>query len=158
MAKSNLVFVTIVVLFVFTSLVVVKDASATISSPTPITGSQLPPTTASPTSPPTYTTPQTVPISPNAEYQINQVKSGVVVSDSLTNETESQQQLQANQGYWRYGGDAPLENAPYVFFRNTTGLYIGAEAPSNGTWAGYYAVTRNTTATLFHAIVSTPLH
>src|SRR5437588_4190719 len=44
---------------------------------------------------------------------INQVQSGLVVSDSLTNETETQQQLQANPGYWTYAGDAPTRKAPY---------------------------------------------
>src|SRR5207302_531997 len=84
-------------------------------------------------------------------------RSGLVVSDPLNNETKTQQQLQANPGYWTYGGDAPLENAPYAVYRDTQGLHVGVQAPSNGTWAGYYALTKHTTAMLFHARISTPV-
>ncbi|MDE1829115.1 MAG: fibronectin type III domain-containing protein [Thaumarchaeota archaeon] len=89
---------------------------------------------------------------------INLLQSGLVASDPLNNETESQQQLQTSNGYWRYGGDAIAENAPYDFYRDTQGLHIGAESPDkNGTYAGFYAITPNTNALLFHSIISTPL-
>jgi hypothetical protein len=68
----------------------------------------------------------------------------------------TQQQLQANPGYWRYGGDAPAENGSIAFSRDTQGLHIGVQSPANGTWAGYYAVTQDTKAMLFHSIVTTP--
>jgi len=89
-------------------------------------------------------------------YSINQVKSGLVASDPLNNETQTQQQLQANQKYWKYGGDAPALNAKYDFFKDTQGLHIGAQAPASGTYAGYYAVTPNTNAALFHAVITAP--
>jgi hypothetical protein len=101
------------------------------------------------------TVPITVPIS---LYTISQVKSGLVASDSLTNETETQQQLQTSQGYWKYGGDAPAENAPYAISRDTQGFHNGVQAPANGTWAGYYATTPNTPAELFHAVITTPVN
>jgi len=88
---------------------------------------------------------------------ISLAKHGLIISDSLENETETQQQLQANHGYWIYGGDAPNENAPYDFFRDAKGLHMGVKAPQDGTWAGYYAESQNTTGLLFHAIVTTPL-
>lgn len=97
-----------------------------------------------------------LPSLPLSPYSVDQVQSGVLVSDSLTNETMTQQQLQANPGYWTYGGDAPGENAPFAYSRDTQGLHIGAQAPANGTWAGYYAVTKDTPAMLFHSIVTAP--
>jgi fibronectin type III domain protein len=86
---------------------------------------------------------------------IKQVRSGLIASDPLNNETMTQQQLQSNPGYWKYGGDAPAENARYNFSRDTSGLHIGVQAPANGTWAGFYAVTPNTNAALFHAVIAT---
>ncbi len=68
----------------------------------------------------------------------------------------TQQQLQANPGYWSYYGSAPVENAPYTFSRDTQGLHIGVQAPANGTWAGFFAESPNTSAMLFHSIVSLP--
>src|SRR5579872_4633103 len=97
-----------------------------------------------------------LPSLPLSPYSVDQVQSGVVISDSLTNETETQQQLQANTGYWRYGGDAPAENGTVAFSRDMQGLHIGVQSPANGTWAGYYAVTRDTKAMVFHSIITTP--
>lgn len=88
---------------------------------------------------------------------IRLLKSGLLASDPLNNETETEQQLKANPGYWTYGGDAPNENAPYDFFRDLLGLHIGAQAPQDGIWAGYYAESQNTNGMLFHAIVNTPV-
>ncbi len=90
-------------------------------------------------------------------FSINQLKSGLIVSDPLNNETQTQQQLQANQGYWTYGGDAPAEGAPYAYFKDAQGLHIGVQAPSDNTWAGYYAESQNTQGKVFHAIITTPL-
>jgi hypothetical protein len=69
----------------------------------------------------------------------------------------TQEQLLANQNYWRYGGDAIAENAPYAFYKDTQGLHIGVQAPNAGTYAGFYAVTPNTNAMLFHAVITSPL-
>ena len=84
-------------------------------------------------------------------------KSGLLISDSLTNETQTQQQLQTTSKYWIYGGDAIAEKAPYTFWRNTQGLYTGVKAPSNATWAGIYAVSRNTPSMLYHSVITTPV-
>ncbi len=88
---------------------------------------------------------------------ITQIQSGLVASDSLANETKTQQQLQAESGYWAYAGDAPAEKAPYGFTRDTQGLHIGVQAPSSGTWAGFFAESPNTNAALFHSIITTPV-
>ena len=88
---------------------------------------------------------------------ISLAKSGLVVSDPLNNEIKTQQELQANPGYWYYNGDAPDLKANYTFFRDLQGLHVGAQAPANGTYAGFYAMSQNTNATLFHAVVSTPI-
>jgi hypothetical protein len=88
---------------------------------------------------------------------INKVRSGLVAFDPLNNETKSQQQLQANPGYWTYFGDAPALNAKYDYYKDTQGLHIGSQAPANGTWAGFYAESPNTSAMLFHSIVTTPV-
>lgn len=90
-------------------------------------------------------------------FTISKVKSGLVVSDPLDNETATQQQLAANSRYWVYGGDAPAEGAPYDFYRDTQGLHVGVQAPTDNTWAGYYAESQNTQGELFHAIITTPV-
>ncbi len=88
---------------------------------------------------------------------VTQVQSGLVASDSLTNETMTQQQLQSGNGYWAYAGDAPAEKAPYSFSRDTQGLHIDVQAPSSGTWAGFFAESPNTNAVLFHSVITTPV-
>ena len=84
-------------------------------------------------------------------------RSGLIASDSLTNETETQQQLQSNSGYWTYTGDAINENAPYQFSRDSSGLHIGVQAPKDGTYAGFFAESPNTNERLSHAIITEPL-
>jgi hypothetical protein len=151
---------TIMLLILLIPTTIVLARADLITAPSPIPENIIPQTGSS--------TPVIPLVTPNlgtvsisslsiSPYSIDQVKSGIVVSDSLTNETETQQQIQANPGYWRYGGDAPAENAPYAFSRDTQGLHIGVQAPSNGTWAGYYAVTQDTAAMLFHSIITTPV-
>ena len=105
-----------------------------------------------------YAPPSGCPTPPanTSQDSINKVQCGLYASDPLNNATLTQQQLQANQKYWIYGGDAPAENAPYAFYKDTQGLHIGVQAPSAGTYAGYYAVTPNTNAMLFHAVITSP--
>ncbi|MDE1862849.1 MAG: fibronectin type III domain-containing protein [Thaumarchaeota archaeon] len=90
-------------------------------------------------------------------YSINQTKSGLVASDSLKNETESQNQLLSNGGYWRYMGDAQQEGAPYSVSRDSQGLHMGVAAPSDGKWAGFFAVSPNHNAQVWNAVISTPV-
>jgi fibronectin type III domain protein len=90
---------------------------------------------------------------------IKMAKSGLVASDPLNNETKTQQQLQSNPRYWTYFGDAIAENAPHTFSKDTKGLHLGVQSPTSdgNTWAGFFAMTPNTSAALFHSVVSTPL-
>ena len=104
---------------------------------------------------PSNTASATTSAAPISTFTLSQ--SGLVASDSLTNETESQQQLQSSPGYWQYTGDAPSENAPYQFSRDGSGLHIGVQAPKDGTYAGFFAESPNTNATLFHSVITTPL-
>lgn len=90
-------------------------------------------------------------------YPITSVQSGLVVKDPLNNQTQNQQQLLTNSKYWIFGGDAPDENATYSVQEDKAGLHIGVKAPANGTWAGFYAASPDTNATLFHAVVTTPV-
>ena len=78
---------------------------------------------------------------------VTQTSSGLVASDSLTT---------GNTAYWYFGGDAVGEGAPYKYSENSSGLYIGVQATLPGHWAGIYAESPNTNATLFHAVLSLP--
>src|SRR6185437_11627046 len=91
-------------------------------------------------------------------HTITRSQSGLVASDPLNNETKTQQEIFANQQYWKDGGDAIAENAPYEYSKDSQGLHIGVQAPANGTWAGMYSVTPNTNAMLFHSVVTTPVN
>ena len=91
-------------------------------------------------------------------HTITRSQSGLVASDPLNNETKTQQEIFANQQYWKDGGDAIAENAPYEYSKDSQGLHIGVQAPANGTWAGMYSVTPNTNAMLFHSVITTPVN
>jgi hypothetical protein len=147
-------------------LTVNPSAALTASGPTPIPGNLFPiPGTGTPIIP-VLPDLGTVPIAlpPVLLYSIDQTKSGLVASDPLNNEIKTQQELQANPGYWTYGGDAPVQTppAPYDFYKDLQGLHIGVQSTGNDTngnpkWAGYYAVSPITNARLFHAVITTPV-
>ncbi|HZS74515.1 MAG TPA: fibronectin type III domain-containing protein, partial [Candidatus Nitrosotalea sp.] len=82
---------------------------------------------------------------------------GLVVSDSLTNETMTKDQLLANQQFWRYGGSATVNNTPYDISRDPQGFHIGVQATNDGNWTGFYGVAPSSNAVLFHAVVTTPV-
>lgn len=74
------------------------------------------------------------------------VRSGLVASDSLTT---------GNTAQWKFGGDAASQpGAKLTYSEDSGGLHIGVQPPAGGTWSGYYAVSGNTSATLFHAVVT----
>ena len=93
----------------------------------------------------------------NATGTINKIQCGLYALDPLNNKTATQEQLTASSTYWVYGGDAPGENATYSYNEDPQGLHIGVQAPANGTYAGYYAVSPNSNAMLFHAVLTTPV-
>lgn len=131
----------------------------TVSGPTPIPTNLLPIPSSTGTSPVIPSLPDLGTVStalpPISIYSINKVTSGLVVSDSLTNETMSKDQLIANQNYWHYGGSATVNKTPFDISRDSQGLHIGVQANNDGNWTGYYAVTQNTNAAVFHAVVTT---
>jgi len=162
MGKYYTIFFSAVIISMLFAPITVNPSTAqaiTSTGPIPMPGNLIP--IPNPTSPPISSSlPNlgTVSIAlPVSVYSINQVRSGLSTSDPLNNEVKTQQQLQANQQFWTYGGDAPAENASFAFFKDTQGLHIDVKAPADGIWAGYYAVTPNTNAKLFHAVITTPV-
>ncbi len=157
MIKTRLIFSLMIVTIMLAPLTANTSAqAATTVGPIPIPGNIFAPTVIPVI--PNLPNLGTVSILPplGSLYSIKQVQSGLVASDPLNNETETQQQLQADQKYWVYGGDAPALNAPYDFYKNPQGLHIGVQSP-DGNWAGYYAVSPNTNAMLYHSIITTPV-
>jgi hypothetical protein len=65
------------------------------------------------------------------------------------------QQLESSK-YWTFSGDAPGEGALYNFYENSGGLHIGVEAVNASTYAGFFAVSPDTSFVLAHAKVTTP--
>jgi len=94
----------------------------------------------------------------NVIRNITQTKSGLIAFDPLNNETQTMQQLKANQRFWNYGGSAESlyePDAPFEYFKDSEGLHIGVQSPQQGNYSGYYAVTSLPNATLFHSIINT---
>lgn len=76
---------------------------------------------------------------------ISLVKSGLVVSDSLTT---------GDTSYW-----TPFSstiNTPLLrdYYEDSQGLHIGVQSPYSGKWVNYGLVSPDTTASLFHAVVT----
>ncbi|HET7337831.1 MAG TPA: fibronectin type III domain-containing protein, partial [Candidatus Nitrosotalea sp.] len=90
-------------------------------------------------------------------HSITLAQPGLVVSDSLTNETMTKDQLLANQQFWRYGGSATVNNTPYDISRDPQGFHIGVQAANDGNWTGFYGVAPSSNAVLFHAVITTPV-
>jgi len=88
-------------------------------------------------------------------HTIVNTQSGLVIADSLTNDTQTKSQLLANQNFWNYGGSATVNNTPYDLFKDSQGLHIGVQSP-DGNWTGFYGVAPPSNAVLFHAVVTTP--
>jgi hypothetical protein len=90
-------------------------------------------------------------------HSVTLAQPGLVVSDSLTNETMTKAQLLANQQFWRYGGSATVNNTPFDISRDPQGFHIGVQAGHDGNWTGFYGVAPSSSAVLFHAVVTTPV-
>lgn len=86
---------------------------------------------------------------------ITRTSPGLVASDSLTT-PKTKEQLQADStDLWTFGGSATVQNAPIDFFQDAQGMHIGVQAVSSGAFAGFFAVTPNFSAQLFHAVITT---
>src|SRR3989442_14334424 len=83
-----------------------------------------------------------------APGDVTQVKSGLVAADSLTT---------GNTTSWTFEGEATiLPGAKFTHSEDAQGLHIGVQAGASGQWPGLYAVTQNTSASLFHAFITLP--
>jgi hypothetical protein len=80
--------------------------------------------------------------------------SGLIVYDPLNNIT---MKTGDTSRYWRYGGSAQGQGAPFSYSEDTQGFHIGVRAKAPGMWAGFYAVTPLITAQLFHAVITEPV-
>ena len=162
MMKIQLAFYAIFMmsLLMMPSIVNPSAQALTLTGPTPIPTNLLPIPNSTSTSP---VVPNNVDLGtvstalPISIYSVNKVKSGLVASDSLINETMTKDQLLANQKYWHYGGSATVNNSPFDIFKNSQGFHIGVQSLADGSWTGYYGVTPNTNAVVFHAVITTPV-
>lgn len=93
---------------------------------------------------------------------MNKVKSGLFISDSLKNGNLTRAELfeKFNQKYnrvWTLYGSAIARKAPIDVYENTVdGLSLGIKTAVKGKWAGYFAMTRDDYASLFHAVLTIP--
>lgn len=76
---------------------------------------------------------------------VYKVQSGLVASDSLTT---------GDTSYWTPWGSTI--NTPLLrdFYEDSQGLHIGVQSPYSGKWVNYGALSPDTDATLFHAVVT----
>ena len=155
MNRSITIFGSLLVILLSTA--VINQSNAASVGPVQIPDEMLAPLV--PSTPPLTIEPDQLPIVSTIPvpslFTINKVKSGLVASDSLTNETANKEQLLANQPYWHYGGSATVLNAPYDIFKDSQGFHIGVQSLSDGEWAGFYGVTPNTDAMVFHSVITT---
>ena len=93
---------------------------------------------------------------------MSKVKSGLFISDSLKNGNLTRGDLfeKFNQKYnrvWTLYGSAIARKAPIDVYENTVdGLSLGIKTADKGKWAGYFAMTRDDYASLFHAVLTLP--
>jgi hypothetical protein len=93
---------------------------------------------------------------------MSKVKSGLFISDSLKNGNLTRGELfeKFNQKYnrvWTLYGSAIARKAPIDVYENTVdGLSLGIKTAVKGKWAGYFAMTRDDYASLFHAVLTIP--
>lgn len=83
--------------------------------------------------------------------QLSRSRSGLVAKDSLQSASG-----QTNSSFWNFSGDAIDEGAPYSYFENSTGLWLGVQSNGNPDWAGFYAESPNSNVMLYHAILTLP--
>src|SRR5438876_531987 len=82
-----------------------------------------------------------------ALYSFTPTQQGLVKQDTLTT---------GDTSYWTLSGSAVLQGAPTTYSEDAQGLHLGIKAAVSGQWAGYYAVSHDTSAYLFHAALTLP--
>jgi hypothetical protein len=96
-------------------------------------------------------------------YSIDKLKSGLDVFDSLNNGKlsrisvdQAEMPKQNKPSGWYFYGSAFGVKAPVTSYERRDGLLLGLKAANEGQWVSYYAMSPETNATVFHAIITTP--
>ncbi len=91
---------------------------------------------------------------------IDKLKSGLDVFDSLNNGKLSRisvdQPMSTHPSGWYFYGSAFGVKAPITSYERRDGLLLGLKAANEGQWVSYYAMSPDTNATVFHAIIKSP--
>ncbi len=108
----------------------------------------------------TYMIPMYKYIKGKSGYSIVKVKSGLDVFDSLNNGKLSRISIdQVMSKYfpgWYFYGSGVDVRAPITSYERPDGLLLGLKAANEGQWVSYYAMSPETNATVFHAIITSP--
>ena len=108
----------------------------------------------------TYMIPMYKYIKGKSGYSIVKVKSGLDVFGSLNNGKLSRisidQVMSNGVPGWYFYGSAFGHKAPITSYERPDGLLLGLKAANEGQWVSYYAMSPETDATVFHAIITTP--
>jgi hypothetical protein len=96
-----------------------------------------------------------------AGYSIDKLKSGLDVFDPLNNGKLSRisvDQIMSKgiHSGWYFYGSAFSVKAPITSYERPDALLLGLKAANEGQWVSYYAMSPETDATVFHAIITTP--
>lgn len=97
-----------------------------------------------------------------ASAELVLVRSGSLVSDSLQNGNLTREQLfeKFSDRYnkiWTLYGSAVKSKAPVDVHESTSeGLSLGIKAAEVGNWAGYFAMSRDDYASLYHSAIELP--
>lgn len=78
---------------------------------------------------------------------VSLVKSGLVASDSLTT---------GDTSYWTPWGSTINTPVLREYYEDSQGLHIGVQSPYSGKWVNYGFISPDTSASLFHAVVTNP--
>ena len=96
-------------------------------------------------------------------HQLIKVESGLSISDSLTSATRTYNELLEDWSnpfadpIWTLFGDAIARKAPIDVSQSTEdGLVLGIKSPVRGNWVGYFAMSRDDNATLYHTVLTVP--
>jgi hypothetical protein len=108
----------------------------------------------------TYMIPMYKYIKGKSGYSIDKLKSGLDVFDSLNNGKLSRisidQVLSKGVPGWYFYGSAFSVKTPITSHERRDGLLLGLKAANEGQWVSYYAMSPETNATVFHAIITSP--
>ena len=80
---------------------------------------------------------------------------GTVTRASTGLDHKDQLTTTIDTSYWKFNGSAGREfNAKFAFSEDSQGLHVGVQSGAPGTFAGFFAISPNTTASLYHLFVT----